>query len=143
LSEKVNRLEIHCHFIRSYCHFIRTSTLPTSPAATEAAPHGAILAAQQLDQAVLHRIASDKRPGPVRHVIHALPELLPNLQREVETLEPRLGALMADLQRVSLNPKMTAGAQAFSLVDEKLGREWNSLSLRLDELHTKILAQMR
>lgn len=27
LSANVDRLEVHCHFIRSYCHFIRTSTV--------------------------------------------------------------------------------------------------------------------
>jgi hypothetical protein len=116
--------------------------LASSPATTEAAPHNAILAAHTPDQAVLPRIASDKRPGPVTHVFQALPGLLRELQAAAETPQLRLGVLMAQLQGVSPDLEMIAQAQAFSLVDESVAREWLRLSRQLDELHAKILAQM-
>jgi hypothetical protein len=116
--------------------------LVASPATTEAAPHSAILAAQAPDQAVLHRIASNKRPGPVTHVIHMLPEVLREQQAEAETQQARPGVLMAELQGVSPDLAMIAQAQAFSLVDEGVAREWLRLSRQLDELHAKILDQI-
>jgi hypothetical protein len=116
--------------------------LAASPGTTEAAPHSAILAAQTPDQAVLHRIASDRRPGPVTHFFQTLPELPRNQQVEAETPRPRLGVLMAELQGLSPDLEMIAQAQAFSLVDESVAREWLRLSRQLDELHAKILAQM-
>lgn len=116
--------------------------LAALPAMAEAAPHSAILAAQTHDQAVSHRIASDKRPGPVRHVIHALPELLVDQRGDPEARQPQLRMLMAELQAVSPDLAIIAQAQAFSLVDERLAREWQRLSRQLDELHVKVVAQM-
>ena len=89
------------------------------------------------------RIASDKRPRPVLHLIHALPELLPERQTEAEAPQPRLGLLIGELQRVTPALEMIARAQAFSLVDERMAREWQRLSRQLDELHAKILTQIR
>ena len=116
--------------------------LAASPEMTEAAPHSAILAAQTPDQAVSHRIASDKRPGPVRHVIHALPELLGDQRGDAEARQPQLRMLMAELQAASPDLAIIAQAQAFSLVDERMAREWQRLSRQLDELHAKVLAQL-
>jgi hypothetical protein len=118
-------------------------SLVASPAATEAAPRSATLADQAADQAVLHRIASNKRPGPVTHVIHVLPEVPREQQAEAETQQARPGVLMAELQGVSPDLAMIAQAQAFSLVDEGVAREWMRLSRQLDELHATILDRMR
>jgi hypothetical protein len=90
----------------------------------------------------LPRIASDKRPGPVTHFFQALPVPLREQPAAAETPQPRLSVLMAELQSVSPDLEMIAQAQAFSLVDKSVAREWLRLSRQLDELHAKILAQM-
>lgn len=83
------------------------------------------------------RIASDKRPGPVSHVVHALPERQP----EAATLQRRLGLLWGDLQGVMPDLGLIAHAQAFSLVDEHLTDEWLHLSEQVDALHAQIQNQ--
>lgn len=83
------------------------------------------------------RIAADKRPGPVLHVILAPPER----EREAEAPQPRLDLLLGELERVTPVLEFIARAQPFSLVDERLAREWLRLSRRVDKLHEQIRAR--
>lgn len=122
-----------------------TAAAFAASATTTAAPsHNDVLATQTPDQPSSHRIASDKRPGPVMHVIHARPELQPErcLDAETPPPPPRLDVLLAKLQGVTPDLEMIALAQTFTLVDHRLTREWLRLSRQIDELHAKILAQV-
>jgi hypothetical protein len=118
------------------------AAFPASATTIESSMQNDILAAQTPDQRNSGRIASDKRPGPVMHVIHAMPALQPERQPDAEPPQPRLGVLIAELQGVTPNLEMIARAQTFSLVDQRLTREWLRISRQIDELHAKILAQL-
>jgi hypothetical protein len=127
----------------------RVESEPTSKSAEKAAeglsaaaaalPHGANVAGPPPAPLNSHRIASNKRPGPVMHVICALPDRPP----EAEPQQPQLSQLILDLQRVTPVLELIARAQTFSLVDERLVREWRRLSRQADDIHTSILAQLR
>ena len=97
------------------------------------------LAAQTPANSNARRIATDKRPGPVLHVIHAPPERT----RTAEAPQPRLALLIGELERVTPVLEIIARAQAFSLVDERIEREWLRLSRKVDKLHAQIRAQVR
>ncbi len=105
---------------------------------TKGSTHGASLPAQA--PAIPHprRIANDKRPGPVLHVIHASPDR----KRDVQAPQARLDFLTSELARVTPVLETIAQAQAFNLVDERFAREWLRLSRKVDKLHAQIRAQV-
>lgn len=80
------------------------------------------------------RIGTDKRPGPVLHVVAPSEPTRP-----VEVRPPRLDWLAGELGRVTPVLEGIARAQAFTLVDERCAREWMRLSRKVDRL----LAQIR
>ena len=71
------------------------------------------------------------------HVVHARAA-----GSTAATPDPRPSLLIDSLQQVTPDLEMIARAQAFSLVDEGLRREWLRLSKQADELHAEILTQM-
>jgi hypothetical protein len=84
------------------------------------------------------RTAADKRPGPVLHVVHALParpEPAPQAQRldELTVQLARLEPVLADIRR----------AQAFRLVDESCAREWQRLSGVADDIRRALGLMLR
>lgn len=85
------------------------------------------------------RIGTDKRPGPVLHVIHAPYEP----KRAAEASPLRLDWLAGELDRVTPVLQAIARAQAFSLADARFAREWNRLSRKVDRLHAQVRAQLR
>ena len=109
------------------------------PPPTETSRHSGSLPAQTPANPNARRIATDKRPGPVLHVVHVPPER----KREAEAPQPRLDLLIGELERVTPVLEVIARAQAFSLVDERIARELLRLSRKLDALHAQIRAQMR
>ncbi len=111
----------------------------TLPPKTEGSTRSGSLPAQA--RAIPHprRIGTDKRPGPVLHVVPAPSEP----RREAEVPQPRLALLTAELDRVTPVLETIARAQAFSLVDERFAREWMRLSRKVERLHAQIRAQVR
>ena len=79
------------------------------------------------------------RPGPVVHVIHALPMR----RREIEVAQPTLGALIVELVRVGPVLEEIERAQSLLFIDERFSKEWQRLSLRADELRRELQAQLR
>lgn len=108
-----------------------------SPMETSACSGGAGAHTPALPSA--RRVATDKRPGPVLQVVHALPER----RRETAAPQPRPALLIAETARLEPALKMLAPAQAFSLVDERVVREWRGLARKIDDLHAQIRARMR
>jgi hypothetical protein len=84
------------------------------------------------------RAASDKRPGPVLHVVHALP---PRHEPPAQPL--RLDALSILLARV--DPVLTEikRAQAFQFVDDSLGGEWQRLARVADGIRLTLNMMLR
>jgi hypothetical protein len=113
--------------------------LATLPPPTEGSTHSDSLPAEAPAIRRPRRIATDKRPGPVSHVVHAPPKR----QRESEVLQRQLDLLTSGLDRVKPVLETIARAQAFSLVDERFVREWMRLSQKLDRLRAQIRAQVR
>lgn len=113
--------------------------LATLPPPTEGSTHSGTLPAHAPATPRERRIATDKRPGPVSHVVHAPPKR----QRESEVLQRQLDLLTSGLDRVKPVLETIARAQAFSLVDERFVREWMRLSQKLDRLRAQIRAQVR
>ena len=113
--------------------------LATLPPPTERSTHSDSLPAEAPAIRRPRRIATDKRPGPVLHVIQAPPER----KLEAEVPQPRLDFLTGKLDRVTPVLETIARAQAFSLFDERFAREWLRLSQKVDRLHAQIRAQVR
>lgn len=86
-----------------------------------------------------HRIAMDRRPGPVLRVVRALP------QRERKTAAAELGpgSLIEALERVTPVLELIERARAFDLADEGVAREWRRLARRIADLRAEIRAQAR
>ena len=120
-------------------HSTAPSLAATTPT-TEGPTHNDSLAAKGSGQTSSSRIGSDRRPGPGRQVFHAALESQPERQPEVQKPQPRPGVLIAALQGVAPDLEMIAQALEFSLVDERVARQWLRLSRQLDELHEKIRA---
>ena len=112
--------------------------LATLPPPTEGSTHSDSLPAHAPATPSERRIATDKRPGPVLHVVHAPPKR----QRESEVLQRQLELLTSGLDRVKPVLETIARAQAFSLVDERFAREWMRLSQKVDRLRAQIRAQV-
>jgi hypothetical protein len=54
-----------------------------------------------------------------------------------------LDLLLGELERVTPVLEFIARAQTFSLVDERIAREWLRLSRKVDKLHEQIRARVR
>jgi hypothetical protein len=74
----------------------------------------------------LRRTATDKRPGPVLHVVHTLPS------RQVTSLQP-LGALTTQLALLEPVLADIQHAQAFQFVDNSQASEWQRLGRVADD----------
>lgn len=85
------------------------------------------------------RRATDKRPGPVVHVINALPVH----RREIEVAQPTQAALIVELARVGPVLEEIKRAQSLVFIDEHCSKEWQRLSGRADELRRELQAQLR
>lgn len=86
------------------------------------------------------RKATDKRPGPVVHVIHALPVQ----RREIQKVaQPTLEALIMKLACVEPVLQQIQHAQALVFIDERFSKEWQRCSRRADELHRELKALLR
>lgn len=113
--------------------------IAVEPSPTEASTHSSSLPVHAPASPNGRRIAADKRPGPVSHVILAPSER----EREAEAPQPRLDLLLGELERVTPVLEFIARAQAFSLVNERIAREWLRLSRKVDKLHEQIRARVR
>ena len=113
--------------------------LATLPPPTEGSTHSGSMPAQAPAIRRPRCIATDKRPGPVLHVIQAPSER----KREAEVPQHRLDLLTGKLDRATPVLETINRAQAFSLFDERFGREWTRLSQKVDRLHGEIRAQVR
>ena len=85
------------------------------------------------------RIAIDKRPGPVLHVLHSVPPQT----RPAELAPPRLATLIDELARVGPVLESIAQAQSFRFMDDRFAKEWQQLSQRADDLLMKLNALIR
>ncbi len=107
---------------------------PASPAASirsDAPATGA--------RARIRRIAVDKRPGPVLHVLQSVPRQT----RQAETTPPRLATLIDELARVGPVLESIAQAQSFRFIDDRFAMEWQQISQRADDLQMKLNALLR
>ena len=109
------------------------------PPPAEASTHNRSMPAQAAANPTARRIATDRRPGPVLHVIHAPPER----KREAGVPRSQFDLLTGELERVNPILEIISRAQAFCLLDKRVAREWLRLSRKVDELHAHIRAQMR
>lgn len=86
------------------------------------------------------RRATDKRPGPVVHVIQPLPVQ----RREIHKVpQPTLDALIMKLACVEPVLREIQHAQALVFIDARFSKEWQRCSRRADELHFKLKALLR
>lgn len=109
-----------------------------APVARPAGPTGAD--GPSIDvSARTRRIAIDKRPGPVLHVIHALPAR----SREIQAVPPTLETLIAELARVESVLESIHRAQTFTVIDDRYADEWQRLSQRAEEICKGLQAQRR
>lgn len=94
--------------------------------ATEAAPRS-------------RRVASDRRPGPVLHVVHAVPPSPDVASMTVAQLK----TVIAELALVEPVLALIQRAQAFRAIDDRFAREWLRLARRADAIQGKLRARLR
>jgi len=87
------------------------------------------------------RIATDRRPGPVLHVVHAARPALP--QRAAEQAAPEMHTLVAELARVGQVLQSIGDVQALRFIDDRFADAWNRLSRTADDLHVELTAKLR
>lgn len=85
------------------------------------------------------RIATDRRPGPVMHQVHATP--LP--QRAAGDSATALDLLRSRLADVGQLLRAVAHAQSLQFVDERFDLEWQQLSRKADGIRQDLQALRR
>lgn len=85
------------------------------------------------------RIATDRRPGPVLHQVHATP--LP--QRAAGPWASALDLLRSRLADVGQLLRAVAHAQSLQFVDERFDLEWQQLSRKADGIRQDLQALRR
>lgn len=85
------------------------------------------------------RVASDRRPGPVLHVVPAVPPSTDPANMTVAQLK----AVIAELALVEPVLELIQRAQAFRVIDDRFAREWLKLARRADAIQAEIQAQLR
>lgn len=87
------------------------------------------------------RIATDRRPGPVLHVVHHLPARPP--EQTAEAAAPTVHTLVAGLAHVGQASDAIQGMQSFWIIDEQVSAEWRRLSQLADAIGTELAAQLQ
>ena len=109
-------------------------------APTPAAPAAAAAAANSTPPAGIRRrrrVATDKLPGQVLHVIH-IPTRQPEPVPAVAAARP--GMLSAELARVAPVLQAIQRAQSFVFIDDSFEQQWERLSLQADVLLVQLRA---
>jgi hypothetical protein len=84
------------------------------------------------------RVTVDRRPGPVLHVIHALPE-----REAIEETGSRPDALLAELASVGPILDAIRRAQSFEIVDPRAAEEWTRLRQVAEDIGRQLEALCR
>ncbi len=84
------------------------------------------------------RAAADKRPGPVLHVVHALPA-----RPLADAAAPSLRGLIAELASVGPTLDAIRCAQSFEIVDRRAEIEYQRLSRLAEDIRSELDAYLR
>jgi hypothetical protein len=85
------------------------------------------------------RVASDRRPGPVLHMVQAVS---PGPEATGMTVA-QLKTVIAELALVEPVLELIRRAQAFRVIDDRFDREWLRLAQRADMIQGKLRARLR
>lgn len=104
----------------------------SSPAPADNDPPAASVAPRR------RRVSPDKRPGPVLHVVQAVP-----VRKEPQADPLELAGGRAASSRGTPGPATMTNPPAPVFINQRFAAEWQSLSRRVDDLHRQLKARLR